>query len=225
MGIGGVCKYSWADSINLGDLACHYRAEYNWIKGQLQAVILHGSEGTAAIVHNDKLSEPYLEELCLEAAPVIGKKSRVVIMASRFRHLRARTLKAVFQAHALVYEVSDGRIGAWMGLPTLLLSVTGRKSGLTRTTALVYFEDGGNYVVVGSDGAARRDPQWWKNLRVNPQATVRVGRNKFAARACLATGAERERLWQIGTGINPMWAKYQTQTERALPVVVLTPDS
>jgi len=112
-----------------------------------------------------------------------------------------------------------------MGLPILLLSVTGRKSGLTRTTALVYFEDDGNYVVVGSDGAARRDPQWWKNLEVNPQATVRVGRNKFAARASLATGAKRERLWQIGTGINPMWAKYQTQTERALPVVVLTPDS
>lgn len=146
-------------------------------------------------------------------------------MASRFRHLRARILKAVFQSHTLVYEVSDGWIGAWMGLPTLLLSVTGRKSGLTRTTALVYFEDGGNYVVVGSDGAARRNPQWWKNLKVNPQATVRVGRNKFAARASLATGAERERLWQIGTGINPMWAKYQTQTERALPVVVLTPDS
>jgi deazaflavin-dependent oxidoreductase (nitroreductase family) len=146
-------------------------------------------------------------------------------MASRFRHLRARILKAVFQSHTLVYEVSDGRIGAWMGLPTLLLSVTGRKSGLSRTTALVYFEDGGNYVVVGSDGAARRDPQWWKNLKVNPQATVRVGRNKFAARASLATSAERERLWQIGTGINPMWAKYQTRTERALPVVVLTPDS
>jgi hypothetical protein len=41
----------------------------------------------------------------------------------------------------------------------------------------------------------------------------------------LAIGSERERLWQVGTGINPMWAKYQTQTERALPVVVLTPDS
>jgi deazaflavin-dependent oxidoreductase (nitroreductase family) len=146
-------------------------------------------------------------------------------MASLFRHLRARALKAVFQAHTQMYEVSDGRIGAWMGLPSLLLSVTGRKSGLARTTALVYFEDGGNYVVVGSDGAARRDPQWWINLKVNPQATVRVGRNKFAARACLATGTERDRLWQIGIGINPMWAKYQTQTERVLPVVVLTPDS
>ena len=145
-------------------------------------------------------------------------------MASRSRRLRARILKAFFQAHTLTYEVSDGRIGAWMGLPILLLSVTGRKSGLTRTTALVYFEDGGNYVVVGSDGAARRDPQWWKNLKTNPQATVRVGRNKFAARASLATGPERDRLWQIGIGINPTWAKYQTQTERILPVVVLTPN-
>ena len=93
-----------------------------------------------------------------------------------------------------------------------------------RTTPLVYFEDGGNYVVRGSDGAARRDPQWWKNLQENPQATVRVGRNKFSVQASLATGAERARLWKIGTSILPAWAEYQTQTERILPVVVLTPN-
>ena len=150
-------------------------------------------------------------------------------MASRYRHLRARVLKTVFKAHAQLYEVSEGRIGAWIGppyfgKPALLLSVTGRSSGVTRTTPLVYFEDEGNYVVVGSDGAARRDPQWWKNLQENPKATVRVGRKKFSATASLATGAERERLWQIGIRLNPMWAKYQTQTERLLPVVVLTPD-
>ena len=151
-------------------------------------------------------------------------------MASRYRHLRARVLKSVFQAHAQLYEASDGLLGAWIGPPyigqrALLLSVTGRKSGLTRTTPLVYFKDGGNYVVIGSDGAARRDPQWWKNLQENTQATVRVGRHKFSATASLAEGAERERLWQIGVRINPMWARYQTRTERPLPVVVLTPDS
>jgi len=150
-------------------------------------------------------------------------------MASRYRHLRARVLKAVFQAHTNLYEATGGRVGAWVGPPyfgqrVLLLSVTGRQSGLTRTTPLVYFEDGDNFVVVGSDGAARRDPQWWKNLKQNPQATVRVGRNKFHARASLATGAERERLWKIGVGINPMWARYQSQTKRVLPVVVLTPE-
>ena len=151
-------------------------------------------------------------------------------MASRFRHLRARVLKAVFKAHAQLYEASDGRIGKWMGpmapgRPKLLLSVTGRNSGLIRTTPLVYFEDGDNYVVVGSDGAARRDPQWWKNLQQNPQATIRVGRDKFPVRASLATGDERDRLWQIGTDILPAWAEYQTRTERLLPVVVLTPTS
>ena len=115
-------------------------------------------------------------------------------MASPLRKLRARLLKAGFKAHTEIYERSDGRLGAWAGLPTLLLTVTGRKSGIARTTPLVYFEDRGRYVVVGSDGAARNDPQWWKNLKVNPSATVRVGRDKFPATASLATGDERARL-------------------------------
>ena len=152
-----------------------------------------------------------------------------MMMASGYRRLRARVLKAAFQAHAQLYEASDGRLGTWigppfLGQPALLLSVTGRKSGLTRTTPLVYFKDGGNYIVVGSDGAARRDPQWWKNLQENPRATVRIGRNKFPAIASLATGAERGRLWQIGIAKNPMWSRYQTQTERELPIVILTPE-
>jgi deazaflavin-dependent oxidoreductase (nitroreductase family) len=144
-------------------------------------------------------------------------------MASRYRRLRARALKAMFKAHAEVYERSGGRIGAWLGLPTLLLSVTGRKSGKTYATPLVYFEDGDSYVVVGSDGAAKRDPQWWKNLRVDPNCEVRVGRKKLSAKASLASGANRERLWEIGKTVNPMWSKYQTRTDRELPVVVLTP--
>ena len=129
----------------------------------------------------------------------------------------------MFKAHATVYELSDGRIGAWAGLPTLLLSVTGRKSGKTYSTPLVYFRDGDSYVVVGSDGAAKRDPQWWKNLQVNPTGVVREGRKKLEVKAHLATGPERERLWNTGTTVNPMWAKYQTRTKRELPVVVLTP--
>ena len=145
-------------------------------------------------------------------------------MASRYRHLRARALRAMFKAHATIYERSGGRIGTSVaGLATLLLSVTGRKSGQTRSTPLAYFRDGDNYVVVGSDGAAKRDPQWWKNLQVDPIGAVRTGRNKFKVKATLAAGAERERLWEIGTKFNPMWATYQTRTERELPVVVLTP--
>jgi deazaflavin-dependent oxidoreductase (nitroreductase family) len=87
----------------------------------------------------------------------------------------------------------------------------------------VYFRDGDRYLVVGSDGAAKRDPQWWKNLQVDPIGAMRVGRKKFTVRATLATGDERERLWKAGIKVNPMWAEYQTRTERELPVVVLTP--
>ena len=129
----------------------------------------------------------------------------------------------MFKSHAAIYELSDGRIGAWAGLPTLLLSVTGRKSGETRSTPLVYFQDGDSYVVVGSDGAAKHDPQWWKNLQVNPIGAIRVGRKKCIVKAALATGPERERLWELGKMVNPMWAKYQARTERELPVVILTP--
>ena len=144
-------------------------------------------------------------------------------MASSYRRLRARALKAMFKAHAAIYERSDGRIGGWLGLPTLLLSVTGRKSGKIYSTPLAYFQDGDSYVVVGSDGAAKHDPQWWKNLQVDPMGAIRAGRQKLNVKATLATGAERERLWEIGKTINPMWSKYQTRTERELPVVVLRP--
>ncbi len=144
-------------------------------------------------------------------------------MASRYRKLRARALKAFFRAHATVYELSGGRLGAWFGLPTLLLTFTGRKSGKTYSTPLVYFKDAESYVVVGSDGAARRDPQWWKNLKVNPRGSIRVGRKQMNITARLARGDERERLWEAGKSVNPMWAKYQTRTERELPVVILTP--
>ncbi len=145
-------------------------------------------------------------------------------MASRIRRLRARALKALFRSHTVLYERSGGRIGHTLGgLPMLLLTVKGRKSGLPRTTPLVYFEDQGRYVVVGSDGAARRDPQWWKNLKVDPMATVRIGRRVMPMRASLAEGEERARLWAIGTGINPMWERYQGRTRRVLPVVILDP--
>lgn len=129
----------------------------------------------------------------------------------------------MFRAHAAIYELSDGRIGArGGGVPMLLLSVTGRKSGRTYTTPLVYFEDGGRYVVIGSDGGAKRDPQWWKNLEVNPTGQIRVGRETLKVKATLATGDERKRLWEIGKGVNPIWSKYEARTERMIPVVILT---
>jgi len=152
-----------------------------------------------------------------------GHSCYLARMASPLRHARARALKALFRVHGVVYEATDGRLGAELGLPMLMLTVTGRRSGEPRSTPLVYFEDGGSYVVVGSDGAARRDPQWWRNLQVDPSARLRVGRRVLAATARLAEGDERARLWERGKLVNPAWARYQQRTERQLPVVILTP--
>jgi len=144
-------------------------------------------------------------------------------MASTIRRIRARLLKGMFQAHAAIYEWTDGRVGGNIGLAALLLTTTGRVSGQPRTTPLVYFRDGDRYVVVGSDGAARKDPQWHRNLLASPKATIRVGRKTLPVIASVAAGAERQRLWAIGGDVNPMWKTYQTRTEREIPVVVLTP--
>lgn len=119
--------------------------------------------------------------------------------------------------------MSGGRIGANIGLPALLLTTTGRKSGLPRSTPLVYFRDGARYVVVASDGAARKNPQWHENLQKDARATIQVGRESRGVVATVASGAERERLWKLGRDVNPMWERYQTRTEREIPVVVLTP--
>ncbi len=144
-------------------------------------------------------------------------------MASPLKRIRAKALKSLFRAHTAIYEASDGRLGAKVGLPMLLLTVTGRKSGLERTTPLVYFEVDGAYVVVGSDGGARRDPQWWKNLIVDPRGRIRVGRRLLDVTARLAESDERARLWELGKAVNPVWERYQRGTAREIPVVVLDP--
>jgi len=144
-------------------------------------------------------------------------------VASTYRKLRARALKGLFHVHARIYELSGGRLGAQVGLPMLLLTVTGRTSGLPRSTPLAYFRDADAYVVVGSDGGARRDPQWWRNLQVDPRATVRVGRRVIEVRARLAEGEQRARLWERGRAVNPAWERYQRTTARSLPVVLLEP--
>ncbi|MEV4642384.1 nitroreductase family deazaflavin-dependent oxidoreductase [Actinoplanes sp. NPDC049548] len=116
----------------------------------------------------------------------------------------------------------DGRIhrlsrGRWsvLGrhqLPTLLITTTGRKSGQARTQPLLYAADGDGYVVVGSNWGQAHHPAWSANLLANPAARVTVGDREFAVRATLATGEERDRLWQLARRI---WPGYDAYAERA----------
>lgn len=127
--------------------------------------------------------------------------------------------------HIRAYTESGGEQGhEWKeGVPTLLLTVLGRKSGVWRRTALIYGRDGDDYVVVASKGGAPEHPAWFLNLIDHPEVTVQVGAEKLTARARVAQGEERARLWDKMAQIWPDYNAYQKRTDREIPVVVLEP--
>jgi len=124
--------------------------------------------------------------------------------------------------HVRRYQETDGAVGHdWNGAPILVLTTTGRRSGLQRSSAMIYAVDDDRYVVVGSQGGAPTHPQWYLNLEADPNVTVQVKGDRFPARAHVAEGDERDRLWTLVNEVWPSFAVYQTRTERRIPVVVL----
>lgn len=124
--------------------------------------------------------------------------------------------------HQFIYERSGGRIGERIGrVSMLLLRTTGRKTGQQRTAALLYHRDGDDHVVVGSKGGSDTPPAWLLNLQASPEVEVQVGTRRFNARARIATDAERRRLWPEVTRIWPQYDRYQSQTARTIPLVIL----
>jgi deazaflavin-dependent oxidoreductase (nitroreductase family) len=134
------------------------------------------------------------------------------------------------QKHVQQYLESGGReghmwdaseVGGPKGLPTLLLTTTGRKSGTKYLVPLLYGEVPGGVVIVASKGGAPEHPGWYRNLVANPEAEVQVGTEKFRGKARTVAGAEREKLWQQMAKIWPPYEDYRKKTEREIPVVVL----
>ena len=141
------------------------------------------------------------------------------------------------KVHKYVYERTDGRIGKHSGgVPALLLTTTGRKSGLQRTNGLTYCRDRGDLIVVASNGGSDRPPAWLLNIQADPRVTVRVGRRVVAATAREATADEQQYLWPLVNrtnrgmaplfhpGVTGRYDVYQRHTTRKIPVVVITPD-
>lgn len=120
------------------------------------------------------------------------------------------------------YRASGGADGhIWNGVPTLLLTVTGRESGEEFTTPLIYGQSKGRYLIVASRGGSMVHPQWYRNLRANPAVSLQVGAERFSALARTATPEEKAELWPIMTAIWPKYDEYQQATERDIPLVVL----
>jgi len=103
----------------------------------------------------------------------------------------------------------------------VLLTTKCARTGVTRTTPLVHTRDGDRYVVLASKGGAPTNPAWYHNLVANPTVTVEVGPEKFEARASVARGEERDRLFNAQAALMPGFAEYQRNTPRRIPVVVL----
>ena len=127
--------------------------------------------------------------------------------------------------HTRRYLETGGEEGhEWRpGVPTLLLTTTGRKSGVKRRTALIYGRDNADYVVVASKGGTPDHPAWYLNLEADPEVEIQVLDSVLPATARTVTGEERERLWALMRQIWPAYDEYQTKTDREIPVVVLTP--
>jgi deazaflavin-dependent oxidoreductase (nitroreductase family) len=124
--------------------------------------------------------------------------------------------------HIRRYVETDGRSGHnWNGRDALLLTTRGRKSGRLRRTALIYGRDGDRYLVMASGGGEPAHPSWYLNLVDNPEVTVQVRAETFAARARTATDEEKPLLWERMVAIFPKYNRYQQKTTRNIPVVIL----
>jgi F420H(2)-dependent quinone reductase len=130
----------------------------------------------------------------------------------------------VLAVHQFVYEHSGGRIGERLGrTPMLLLHTTGRKTRRPRTAALLYYHDGDRYVVVGSKGGSDAPPAWLLNVEAAPDVEVQVGTRRFPATARVLRASERGRLWPHLIRPWPQYDRYQSQTDRVIPLISLVP--
>jgi deazaflavin-dependent oxidoreductase (nitroreductase family) len=138
--------------------------------------------------------------------------------------LRRWLIRAMSKTHLLIHRLSRGRLlGRVAGMPVLLLTTTGRRSGKARTTPLTFFGDGANLVVIASNGGADRPPDWSLNLERNPRAVVKIGKDELSVQARTTSADERERLWPGITATYSGYARYQKNTARQIPVLILTP--
>jgi deazaflavin-dependent oxidoreductase (nitroreductase family) len=127
-----------------------------------------------------------------------------------------------------LYERTNGAEGNTLrdtGLPVVIVTNTGQRTGAIRKTPLMRVRDGDNYVLVGSRGGAPEHPQWVHNLRANHDIELRDLAEVRPMRVREVTGEEKARCWALAVAAYPPYADYQRRTERAIPVFVAEPRS
>lgn len=126
--------------------------------------------------------------------------------------------------HVRVYRETNGETGfLWNGVPTLLLTMKGRKSGELRTIPIIFTPHGDSYVIIASKGGSPTHPKWYLNVQADPHVQVQVKADRFDAIARTAESPEREQLWREAVKAWPNYDIYQSRTSRKIPVVVIEP--
>jgi deazaflavin-dependent oxidoreductase (nitroreductase family) len=137
--------------------------------------------------------------------------------------LKDTVAKAVTAFHETLYRTTGGRLGGRvMGMPVLLLTTTGRKTGKRRTTPLTYLDDGERIVLVASYGGSPQHPTWYLNLSAHPEVEVTRGSRTGPMLTRTATAEEKAELWPRVTKMYKGYAAYQERTARDIPLVILT---
>ena len=120
------------------------------------------------------------------------------------------------------FRNNNGVVGApFAGMPMVLLTSTGAKSGQPHTTPLVPYIDGERVYVIASMGGAPKHPAWYHNVAANPNVTVERGTDKYAATARILEGPERDDIYARQAALLPAFADYQQKTTRTIPVIEL----
>lgn len=138
--------------------------------------------------------------------------------------LSSKVARTATSLHAALYRRSSSpRLRRMAGLPILLLTVRGRKSGKEITTPVCYIESDGGYAVAGSANGADGDPQWFRNLRAMSETTIEVGDTQHRVSVRILKGEARDALWQRFVTEGTTFQGYEDKTNRRIPVALLTP--
>lgn len=123
-----------------------------------------------------------------------------------------------------LYERTGGAEGNTLqGVPVIILTTRGRKSGFVRKSPLMRVEHDGKYACVASMGGAPRSPRWYFNATANPDVLLQDGPNVYPMRAREVTGDEKKEWWARAVAVWPAYDQYQARTERVIPLLVLEP--
>jgi deazaflavin-dependent oxidoreductase (nitroreductase family) len=167
------------------------------------------------------MSDP--EPVAYDRANVVQKAIRRVAGTAPGAWLFARVMHLVDRP---VHRLSGGRTtmtAALAGLPVVMLTTTGARSGNPRTVPLLGLPLDAGVAVIASNFGQAHNPGWCANLRAQPDATVVVRGTARAVRAREVEGADRDRIWADGLRVYPGWAAYERRTSRHIPVFVLSP--